>query len=59
MRVISPDPDLSDRLDVVVDPAAEAVDVDDALAEFLISFFRSNSDASRSEDRNPPEAQER
>lgn len=58
MRV-TPDPDLSDRLAVIVDPAVETVDLDQAVAEFLIQFFRSRSDASRSEDRNSPEAKER
>ena len=59
MRVISPDlSDLSDRIDVTVDPTAETVDLDDSVAEFFVSFFRSTSDASRSEDRNSPEAQE-
>lgn len=37
---VTPDLDLDspDRLDVIVDPAAEPVDVDQALAEFLIAF---------------------
>ena len=59
MRVISPAPALSDRLDFLVDPAAEPVDFDEALADFLIAFNRSRSDASESEDRNFHEANER
>ena len=60
MRVISPDlSDLSDRIDVTVDPTAEPVDLDDAVAEFLVAIYRSSSDASRSEDHNSPEAKER
>lgn len=39
MGVVSADPDLSDRLDVIVDPEAKPVDIDDALAEFWIAFI--------------------
>lgn len=39
MRLIY-DPNLSERLDVTVDPAAEPVDLDEALSEFLIQFTR-------------------
>lgn len=46
------DPDLSDRLGVIVDADAEPVDVDEALAEFLVSFYRSTPDASRGDDHN-------
>ena len=38
MRVISPDPDYLDRLDFTVDPEAEPVDVDEAVADFLITY---------------------
>lgn len=35
MQVI---PDLSDRLDFTIDPEAESVDIDEAVADFLIAF---------------------
>ena len=35
---VAPEPDFSDRLEFVTDPDAEAVDLDDALADFLIAF---------------------
>ena len=34
------------RLDVAVDPEAEAVDVDEALARFLLAFVRNQSRSS-------------
>ncbi len=58
MRVI-PDLNYSDRLDFTVDPDTEPVDLDEAVAEFLIQFTRSNLDASRGDDRNLHEATER
>ena len=56
MRVVSPDPDFPDRLDVIVDPDSEPADIDEAVASFLVSFYRSNLDASRGGDRNSTEA---
>jgi hypothetical protein len=41
--------DLSESIDVIVDPAASPVDLDEALAEFLIQFHRSTLDASPGE----------
>ena len=35
------DIDLTDRFEIVVDPDAEPVDFDEALAEFLLSYVRS------------------
>ena len=55
MRIFSADPDISGCLDT----EAEPVDFDEALADFLIAFNRSRSDASESEDRNFHEANER
>ena len=39
-RVAEPDQDLVDRFQVVVDPAAEPVDVDRLVARFLIKLVR-------------------
>ena len=36
MRAVSSDPDYLDRFKVVIDPDAEPVDWDEALAEFLL-----------------------
>jgi len=36
------DPDLSDHLDVTIDPDAEPVDIEQALAEFLIAYVKRN-----------------
>ena len=43
MRVVSADPGLADRLDVVVDPDADPVDWDAALAKFLLSYVRAQA----------------
>ncbi len=40
------DVDLTDRFEVVVDPGAEPVDLDEALAEFLLSYVRSERGSS-------------
>ena len=37
----APDPDLSDRLDFTVDHEATPVDIDEAVAEFLIAYVQS------------------
>ena len=40
------DVDLTDRFEIVVDPDAEPVDLDEALAEFLLSYVRSERGSS-------------
>lgn len=37
---LTPEPNISDRLEIVVDHAAEATDWDEALIEFAIAFVR-------------------
>ncbi len=56
MSVAGDTPDYSDRLDFTVDPDAEPVDLDEALASFLVSYHRSRSDASEGDDHNNHEA---
>lgn len=39
MRLTSGDPDLFDRFDVQVDQDADPVDIDEAVADFLLRFL--------------------
>ncbi len=48
-----------DQFDFTVDHSAEPVDIDEVVAEFLIQFTRSRSDASESDDHNNPRGDER
>lgn len=43
MRVAETNADISDRFKVLVDPEADPTDLDEALAEFLLSYVRSTS----------------
>jgi len=38
VRVVSPETDLLDRFEIVVDPTAEPVDFDEVLADFLLGL---------------------
>lgn len=58
MRIVGTEHDLLDRFDVVVDEDADPVDLDQALAEFLLSYVRSTAGASPEIDRNQSEANE-
>ncbi len=40
MRVVGSEPDLLDHFDLVVDPDASETDVEEALAEFFLSYAR-------------------
>lgn len=56
MRVVSAEADPLDQFDLVVDQDAEPVDLDQVLAEFLLSYVRSSAGASSEDDRNQSEA---
>lgn len=43
MQVAEQPADLLDRFDILVDPDAEPADLDEALAEFLLTFVRNQS----------------
>jgi hypothetical protein len=45
-QVVSADPGLADRLTVEVDPSADPVDWDQAVARFLLAFVRKQSRSS-------------
>jgi hypothetical protein len=47
-QVVSTETDLHDRFEVVVDPDAEPIDLDEVLAEFLLKFVRKRSSAETS-----------
>jgi len=53
----SGDPDLADRFDVLVDTDADPVDVDEAVAEFVIRLITSTPAGASTADRSQePEA---
>lgn len=62
MRVIPPNPDLSDRIEIITDPGAEPADLDKSLAEFLLIYVRDQStpvDASTADQSQPNGGTER
>jgi hypothetical protein len=55
MRTVADPADLSDRFTVEVDPSVDAVDIDQAVAKFLLAVVRKNK-TSRSQPGSPAAA---